>query len=54
MSNPTPPDHDVLRIERTFNAPARAVFDAWTSAEMLRIWWPAGRSPRSTRGSAVR
>jgi uncharacterized protein YndB with AHSA1/START domain len=31
-----------LRIERTFDAPADAVFDAWTSVEVLRRWWPAG------------
>jgi uncharacterized protein YndB with AHSA1/START domain len=42
VSDPTPPDRDLLRIERTFKAPARAVFDAWTSAEVLRRWWPAG------------
>ena len=30
-----------LRIERTFNAPARKVFEAWTSAEVLRRWWHA-------------
>jgi uncharacterized protein YndB with AHSA1/START domain len=42
MTEATPPDPSVLRLERTFNAPARAVFDAWTSAEMLRRWWPAG------------
>jgi uncharacterized protein YndB with AHSA1/START domain len=42
MTDPTPPDRDVLRMERTFNAPARVVFDAWTSAEVLRRWWPAG------------
>jgi uncharacterized protein YndB with AHSA1/START domain len=28
-----------LRIERTYEAPAEAVFDAWTSAEVLRRWW---------------
>jgi uncharacterized protein YndB with AHSA1/START domain len=33
---------DPLRLERTFNAPAQAVFEAWTSAEVLRRWWPAG------------
>jgi uncharacterized protein YndB with AHSA1/START domain len=32
-----------LRIERTFAAPAGAVFDAWTSPEVLARWWPAGR-----------
>ena len=42
MSEQTPPDPMVLRIERTFNAPAQAVFDAWTSVEVLRRWWPAG------------
>jgi uncharacterized protein YndB with AHSA1/START domain len=30
-----------LRIERTFNAPAHRVFEAWTSAEVLRRWWHA-------------
>ena len=28
----------VLRIERTFAAPAEAVFEAWTSEEVLRRW----------------
>lgn len=36
------PTHETLRIERTFAAEAAAVFDAWTSVEMLRRWWPAG------------
>jgi uncharacterized protein YndB with AHSA1/START domain len=27
-----------LRIERTFDAPAEAVFDAWTSEEVLKRW----------------
>jgi uncharacterized protein YndB with AHSA1/START domain len=27
-----------LRIERTFSAPIERVFDAWTSAEVLRRW----------------
>jgi uncharacterized protein YndB with AHSA1/START domain len=30
-----------LRIERTFRAPAQAVFDAWTSEEVMRRWWHA-------------
>jgi uncharacterized protein YndB with AHSA1/START domain len=29
----------VVRIERTFDAPAEAVFDAWTSADVLRRWF---------------
>ena len=28
----------VLRIERTFEAPAERVFEAWTSEEVLRRW----------------
>jgi uncharacterized protein YndB with AHSA1/START domain len=32
----------VLRIERTFDAPAEAVFEAWTSKEVLRRWLHAG------------
>ena len=28
----------VLRIERTFDAPAQEVFDAWTSEEVMRRW----------------
>jgi uncharacterized protein YndB with AHSA1/START domain len=31
----------VLRIERTFDAPAQEVFDAWTSEEVLTRWWHA-------------
>lgn len=26
-------------ITRTFNAPARLVFEAWTKAEFMRRWW---------------
>jgi uncharacterized protein YndB with AHSA1/START domain len=29
----------VLRIERTFGATAEEVFDAWTSAEVMRRWF---------------
>jgi uncharacterized protein YndB with AHSA1/START domain len=40
----TSDEHDriPLRIERTFAATAATVFDAWTSVEVLRRWWPAG------------
>jgi uncharacterized protein YndB with AHSA1/START domain len=31
-----------LRMERTFDAPAQAVFDAWTSEEVMRRWWHVG------------
>ena len=30
-----------LHIERTYRAPAEAVFDAWTSEEVMRRWWQA-------------
>ncbi len=26
-------------VTRTFNAPARIVFEAWTKPELLRLWW---------------
>jgi len=32
-------DSRTLRIERTFQAPATAVFDAWTREEVIRRWW---------------
>jgi uncharacterized protein YndB with AHSA1/START domain len=31
-----------LRIERTFAADPERVYDAWTSVDALRRWWPAG------------
>jgi uncharacterized protein YndB with AHSA1/START domain len=34
----TEPRARVLRIERTFDAPAERVFEAWTSEEVLRRW----------------
>jgi uncharacterized protein YndB with AHSA1/START domain len=42
MTEPAPPGPTAIRIERTFSAPARAVFEAWTSAEALRRWYPPG------------
>jgi uncharacterized protein YndB with AHSA1/START domain len=35
-------DPTAIRIERTFGAGAQEVFDAWTSAELLRRWYPPG------------
>lgn len=31
-----------IQIERVFAAPIGEVFDAWTSAELLRRWYPPG------------
>jgi uncharacterized protein YndB with AHSA1/START domain len=31
-----------LQMERTYEAPAETVFDAWTSEEVMRRWWHAG------------
>src|SRR5262249_53162413 len=42
MTDSAPHDSTAIRIECTFRAPAQAVFAAWTSAEMLRRWYPPG------------
>ena len=42
MSEDTPPGPFLLRVERTINAPAEAVFDAFTSPDVLRRWWSPG------------
>jgi uncharacterized protein YndB with AHSA1/START domain len=35
-------DREIL-VERTFDAPARIVFEAWTTPELFKQWW----APRS-------
>ena len=35
-------ENTTLRMERTYRAPAQAVFDAWTSEEVMRRWFHAG------------
>ena len=45
-SNPTTAERTSDRelvVTRTFDAPARVVFEAWTTPEMLKRWW----TPRS-------
>ena len=32
-----------LRLERTIRASAEELFDAWTNAELLKLWWHAAR-----------
>ncbi|HEX6038538.1 SRPBCC family protein [Longimicrobium sp.] len=41
-------DREIV-IARTFNGPARTVFDAWTRADLVRRWW----APRSLGVSLV-
>jgi uncharacterized protein YndB with AHSA1/START domain len=41
MTEPAEQPSATIRIERTFHARAHDVFDAWTSAEVLRRWWHA-------------
>jgi uncharacterized protein YndB with AHSA1/START domain len=38
-----------LVVTRTFNGPARIVFEAWTKPELLKLWW----APKSTGLSLV-
>ena len=38
----------VLHMERTYDAPAQAVFDAWTSEEVMRRWWHAAHDWETT------
>lgn len=37
-------DGMTLQIERTYQAPAEAVFDAWTSEEVMRRWFHGERA----------
>jgi uncharacterized protein YndB with AHSA1/START domain len=41
MKNRTKVERQTERVivTRTFNAPARIVFDAWTKPELLKRWW---------------
>ena len=38
-----------LVITRTFNGPARIVFEAWTKPELIKLWW----APKSTGVSLI-
>ncbi len=37
-----PTDKQIL-ITRQFNAPKRSVYEAWTTPELVKRWWHAGR-----------
>ena len=41
-------DREIV-IGRTFNGPARIVFDAWTRPDLVKRWW----APRSHRVSVA-
>src|SRR6478735_2195519 len=38
-----------LVVTRTFNAPARLVFEAWTKPELFKRWWVPKSMPMSLR-----
>ena len=40
------------RVERTYSAPAQAVFDAWTNPAVMRRWWHAGPDWETTEATA--
>jgi uncharacterized protein YndB with AHSA1/START domain len=42
-----PTDEQIL-ITREFDAPARLVWEAWTSPELVRRWWHAERGEMTT------
>jgi uncharacterized protein YndB with AHSA1/START domain len=42
MTNSTDGATTSLRVERTYHAPAQAVFEAWTNPDVMRRWWHAG------------
>jgi len=42
---------EVLRIERTYRAPAQKVFDAWASEEVMRRWWHAEHDWETTEAA---
>ena len=45
------PTAEVLRLDRTYDAPAEAVFDAWTSEAVLRRWFHARRDWTTSEAS---
>jgi uncharacterized protein YndB with AHSA1/START domain len=42
---------ETLLIERTYQAPAQAVFDAWTNEDVLRRWFHAERDWTTSEAS---
>ena len=42
-----------LVVTRTFNAPARIVFEAWTTPELFKLWWAPKSLGMSLRSCAM-
>jgi uncharacterized protein YndB with AHSA1/START domain len=42
MTESTTEPRTVLRIERTYDAPAQALFNAWTNPDVIARWWHPG------------
>ncbi|HEX7292063.1 MAG TPA: SRPBCC domain-containing protein [Conexibacter sp.] len=47
-------DTGTVRLERTYEAPVEAVFDAWTNPEVMRRWWKADPEHEVTIAADVR
>jgi uncharacterized protein YndB with AHSA1/START domain len=50
-STATMTERTMLRMQRTYHAPAQAVFDARTSEEVMRRWWHAEHDWETTKAS---
>ena len=44
-------DGHTLTMSRTFEAPPQRVFEAWTSAEVMKRWWHAGHDWETSEAS---
>jgi len=47
-------DTGTVRVERTYEAPVEAVFDAWTNPEVMERWWKADPEHEVTIAADVR
>jgi uncharacterized protein YndB with AHSA1/START domain len=43
-----------LVVRRTFDAPVRLVFEAWTRPELFRLWWVPKSNPMPPSASTWR
>jgi uncharacterized protein YndB with AHSA1/START domain len=49
MENPKDLDKRILTLKRTFNAPRKLVWDAWTKSDHIVQWW----APKGMKTSVV-